>query len=193
MKNTFAYEIIKRKDDYRFEIVSNGSCGLFFPVSYSDYRSFGDKESEAGSKKVACYVDTWGYSSLSAFVEIPSFVVINIMELLAVEMIKAMDYYMLPWDYSTTKESVYTNRKADSVKMIYKPKEENIDLQKCNISYIPEVLLALTKELIPQITEAEKDRIDLLEEILKKECYGGDEIIREIRKCKNLALSKLLI
>lgn len=177
MKDAYIYEIPKRKKDYRFEIVSSGVTNLFFNTSFS--------EDEKGV--ITCYAETKGFKPLKTYVEMPGWTIVEIIRLVLKEVWRAMDRFMLPWDYIITPGTVFTNRNADAIKMIYLPTFEQLTPEEKNI-YISLKKLALMLE--KQIVVSEQKIIREIVKILNpymgvEECYRmlvnmRDDLLREL-------------
>ena len=163
MKNIFCYEIKKRDEDFRLDVIKNGACDSFFNTSFS----------EQGENKIKCYADVSGYGPIISYVEMPCKIAISILIALIKAIVAAENRYMLPWNYEISIKTVYTDRRGEKVKMIYVPRETH-----GRIANISTILKRFCSELENQISAQEKELFSGVMELLSEENKKTEDCLK---------------
>lgn len=165
MKNVFYYEIEKRAEDFRIKILEEGICDSFFPTAFSD----------SGKGVLKCYADISGYGPVNSYVEIPCRTAVNVLISLIKAATRAMNYYMLPWNYEISTKSVYVDRRGECVKIIYIPVDKP-----GRIACISSIMNRFCEELIAQISEVDKDAFQEIKNVFSENARRAEDCLREL-------------
>lgn len=175
MRNIYCYEIKARKNDYRIGLMSVSAPDLFFNLNYS--------EEEKG--KLKCYADISGFSLLDSYFDMPARVAVDIVIILLKGIIEAVDRYMLPWDYVIDTKTVYYNRKAERVKLIYRPKEKKASSKEMPIGTTSKIMLEFTNGISSKIAPEERDTFLKVMTMYFQEDKSPEECLRSLYKLRS--------
>ena len=175
MKNVFCYEIKPRREDYRLEILRKNPPELFFELGFA----------ETEKDRMKCYANITGFNPLDSYCEMPSKVALEIIILLLKGVISAVDRYMLPWDYVIDTGTVYTDRKGERVKILYKP-----TAKKQGIKYIPEgttssIMLSFVKDFVNKVSADERSTFLRVMELFFKEEKSPEDCLRSLYRLRS--------
>ena len=169
VNNIFCYEIKPRETDFRIAIIKYGACDSFFSTSFV----------EVGKGVLKCYADVSGYGPVNSYVEMPCRTAVNVLLSLMRSMLHGVNRYMLPWNYEISTRTVYADRRGESVKLIYIPVEKADDIQP-----ISSIMKSICDELIPQISESDKEAFAEVRHIFENADMKAEEWLRELYALK---------
>ena len=192
MKDIICKEInILEIKKYQMEILVRGVSKLFVPVSFKTLEEFREEirdtyaeatESE-DLKILACY-DISGLDLLPTMydgAEAPY---------LATELLRgmseAMDNYIMPGDYTLSKESIYRNRQG-RIKLVFIPAESD-GVPKVSLGQeIKRKIVAVLEEIYPEAGIAYEEILMKVKDLLRDETIGLDSCLRALERFKSEA------